>query len=106
MSEVIDPSTLSVLTAREFQRLISGEGAGSGADVEWEYAKIMASVVCKHGYTIESPQVCYVKKTKQKQGVYDTYVRVWTWTWTWMCVMKSNQAFVCHEVKQTEANQT
>lgn len=58
MSEVMDPSTLSVLSARELQRLISGEGAGSGADAEWEYGKIMASVVCRHGYTVESSQVC------------------------------------------------
>lgn len=63
MSEVMDPATLSVLSARELQRLISGEGAGSGADAEWEYAKIMASVVCKHGYSVESSQVsvCFVR---------------------------------------------
>ncbi|CAM9185172.1 unnamed protein product [Hapterophycus canaliculatus] len=57
MSEVIDPASLSVLSARELQRLVGGEGAGSGADEEWSYGKIMASVVCRHGYTVDSSQV-------------------------------------------------
>ncbi|CAM9985900.1 unnamed protein product [Laminaria digitata] len=57
MSEVIDPSRLSVLTPRELQRLVGGEGAGTGADGEWTYAKIMGSVVCRHGYSAESVQV-------------------------------------------------
>lgn len=57
MSEVIDPSRLSLLTARELQRLFGGEGTTSSADNEWEYTKIMASVVCRHGYSAESVQV-------------------------------------------------
>lgn len=68
MSEVMDPATLSVLSAREFQRLIGGDGAGSGADDEWGYAKIMASVVCKHGYTVESSQVTYCFQMKWKEA--------------------------------------
>lgn len=57
MSEVIDPAKLKLLTAPELQRLVGGESAGSGADSEWEYDKIMASVVCRHGYSTESAQV-------------------------------------------------
>lgn len=60
MSEVIDPAKLSLLTAPELQRLVGGEGAGSGADSEWEYGKIMASVVCRHGYSTESAQVRFL----------------------------------------------
>lgn len=62
MSEVIDPGKVSVLTAREFQRLIGGEGEGEGcaANVEWEYRKIMDSLVCRHGYSLESAQVKYL----------------------------------------------
>lgn len=57
MSEVIDPAKLKVLTAPELQRLVGGESAGSGADGEWEYGKIMGSIVCRHGYSTDSAQV-------------------------------------------------
>ena len=58
ISEVIDPSKLSLLTAGELQRLLGGKAAGGAdADLEWGYHRIMRSLVCRRGYSVASAQV-------------------------------------------------
>ena len=64
VSEVIDPSKLSLLTAGELQRLVGGEAAGGAdGDLEWDYHRIMESLVCRHGYSVESAQVWDKKRS-------------------------------------------
>ncbi|CAM9668710.1 unnamed protein product, partial [Choristocarpus tenellus] len=63
LTEAVDPRRLAVLTASEFQQLLSGEGGGAGGDEEWSYPTVMASIVCRHGYTKSSAQVQWLVRT-------------------------------------------
>ncbi|CAN0028364.1 unnamed protein product [Discosporangium mesarthrocarpum] len=62
LAEVVDPMHLAVLSAKELQHLLSGEGGGVGGDLAWSYPTVIESIVCGHGYTKSSAQVQWLAR--------------------------------------------